>query len=218
MGSDSAWAAEGQCLVERSGSACGSRFLQRGFNPAAQEDRALFKALLQGQHHRHGFRNADARAALYPATPSDPVTRLDGGGSHLAIDRPVRGGWTVNEPRWRPAFAGCSVAEYPELQAALAREPIRSIRPQGHSVSLLFATADGDPVLLALNADSRRLRSTLPPSCVSRSGSSAKCRLPTTRPIPRTAATLTFLSGRSRIGSKDCNPSTGSARSRKSSQ
>jgi len=47
----------------------------RGFNPAAQEDLALFKALLQGQHHLHGFRNAAVRAVLYPAAPSDPLTQ-----------------------------------------------------------------------------------------------------------------------------------------------
>lgn len=47
----------------------------RGFNPAAQEDIALFKALLQGQHHLHGFRNATVRAVLYPSAPSDRQTQ-----------------------------------------------------------------------------------------------------------------------------------------------
>jgi len=47
----------------------------RGFNPAAQEDIALFKALLQGQHHLHGFRNATVRALLYPCAPSDTQTQ-----------------------------------------------------------------------------------------------------------------------------------------------
>ena len=47
----------------------------RGFNPAAEEDIALFKALLQGQHHLHGFRNANLRAALYPSAPSDTPTQ-----------------------------------------------------------------------------------------------------------------------------------------------
>ncbi|MEO5367650.1 MAG: hypothetical protein H7831_15100 [Magnetococcus sp. WYHC-3] len=43
----------------------------RGFNPGASEDIALFKAILQGQHHLHGFRNANVRAALYPHTSTD---------------------------------------------------------------------------------------------------------------------------------------------------
>jgi hypothetical protein len=47
----------------------------RGFNPAAQEDIVLFKAILQGQHHLHGFRNAAVRAALFLAAPTDPLTQ-----------------------------------------------------------------------------------------------------------------------------------------------
>ena len=47
----------------------------RGFNPAADEDLALFKALLLGAHHLHGFRNASVRAALYPAASDDPALR-----------------------------------------------------------------------------------------------------------------------------------------------
>jgi hypothetical protein len=47
----------------------------RGFNPAAEHDIRLFKALLQGQHHLHGFRNATVRATLYPCAPSDTHTQ-----------------------------------------------------------------------------------------------------------------------------------------------
>jgi hypothetical protein len=47
----------------------------RGFNPAAEHDISLFKALLQGQHHLHGFRNAAVRALLYPSAPSDVLTQ-----------------------------------------------------------------------------------------------------------------------------------------------
>lgn len=47
----------------------------RGFNPAAEQDICLFKALLQGQHHLHGVRNATLRAALYPSASSDTQTQ-----------------------------------------------------------------------------------------------------------------------------------------------
>lgn len=38
----------------------------RGFNPAAQEDLALFAAILHGEHLLQGFRNRDLRTALFP--------------------------------------------------------------------------------------------------------------------------------------------------------
>lgn len=47
----------------------------RGFNPAAEQDINLFKALLQGQHHLHGFRNATVRAALFPSATPDTQTQ-----------------------------------------------------------------------------------------------------------------------------------------------
>jgi hypothetical protein len=47
----------------------------RGFNPAADEDHALFKAVLQGEHHLHGFQNADVRKAIYPTVQSDRKTQ-----------------------------------------------------------------------------------------------------------------------------------------------
>ncbi len=47
----------------------------RGFNPAADEDIALFKAVLQGRHHLHGFKNADIRAALQPGPVADALTQ-----------------------------------------------------------------------------------------------------------------------------------------------
>lgn len=47
----------------------------RGFNPGADEDIALFKALLLGQHHLHGFKNTDVRTVLYPVTPPDAATQ-----------------------------------------------------------------------------------------------------------------------------------------------
>ena len=36
-----------------------------GFNPARRQDRALFTAVLDGDHIARGFRNKDIRAALY---------------------------------------------------------------------------------------------------------------------------------------------------------
>lgn len=82
----------------------------RGFNPAAQEDLALFKALLQGQHHLHGFRNAAVRAALYPAAPSDPLTqRRLAARVHRALKRLHVRGLIARIPRsrrWRVTFDG----------------------------------------------------------------------------------------------------------------
>jgi hypothetical protein len=37
-----------------------------GFNPARRDHAELFRALLDGKHQIHGFRNADIRQALYP--------------------------------------------------------------------------------------------------------------------------------------------------------
>lgn len=43
----------------------------RGFNPAAQQDIAVFRAVLDGAHHLHGFRNQPIRQALYPRAGTD---------------------------------------------------------------------------------------------------------------------------------------------------
>jgi hypothetical protein len=45
-----------------------------GFNPARREDVALFRAILQGDHLLHGFRNGHIRQQLFAAT-EDPRER-----------------------------------------------------------------------------------------------------------------------------------------------
>jgi hypothetical protein len=45
-----------------------------GFNPARRDDVRLFQAVLSGDHHLRGFRNADIRRALY-GEPRDPRQR-----------------------------------------------------------------------------------------------------------------------------------------------
>ena len=47
----------------------------RGFNPAATEDLALFRAVLDGQHHLGGFRNQHVRETLHPHAATDGPTR-----------------------------------------------------------------------------------------------------------------------------------------------
>lgn len=44
---------------------------QRGFNPAAKADIALFAAVLRGEHAVHGFKNEDLRRQLHGRTPRD---------------------------------------------------------------------------------------------------------------------------------------------------
>lgn len=95
----------------------------RGFNPAAQADLALFKALLQGGHHLHGFRNIAVRAVLYPAAPSDPLTqRRLAARVHRALKRMHVRGLIARIPhsrRWRVtlnghAFMGMAIKHYEE--------------------------------------------------------------------------------------------------------
>jgi len=45
-----------------------------GFNPARRQDVKLFQAVLGGDHHLRGFRNADIRRSLWP-DPRDPRRR-----------------------------------------------------------------------------------------------------------------------------------------------
>ena len=40
----------------------------RGFNPAAEDDIALFESVLRGEHAIHGFRNIDIRRQLFKET------------------------------------------------------------------------------------------------------------------------------------------------------
>ena len=47
----------------------------RGFNPAARDDIALFRAVLDGAHHLHGFRNQAIRQSLWPHSGPDPATQ-----------------------------------------------------------------------------------------------------------------------------------------------
>jgi hypothetical protein len=46
---------------------------QRGFNPAAKADIALFAAVLRGEHALHGFKNEDIRRPLCGPSPRDPA-------------------------------------------------------------------------------------------------------------------------------------------------
>lgn len=96
----------------------------RGFNPAAQEDIALFKALLQGQHHLHGFRNAHVRAALYPAATTDtPTQRRLAARVHRALKRLHVRGLIARMPRsrrWRVttdghAFMGMAIKHHDDI-------------------------------------------------------------------------------------------------------
>ena len=48
----------------------------RGFNPAAQEDIQIFRALCAGQHSLHGFRNANIRCELYPPSADIKTQRI----------------------------------------------------------------------------------------------------------------------------------------------
>ena len=48
----------------------------RGFNPAAQEDIQIFRALCAGQHSLHGFRNANIRCKLYPPSADIKTQRI----------------------------------------------------------------------------------------------------------------------------------------------
>lgn len=95
----------------------------RGFNPAAQTDLALFKALLKGEHHLHGFRNAAVRAALYPAAPTDtPTQRRLAARVHRALKRLHVRGLIARIPhsrRWRvtldgQSFMGMAIKHYEE--------------------------------------------------------------------------------------------------------
>lgn len=96
----------------------------RGFNPAARDDLALFKALLQGQHHLHGFRNAAVRAALYPAAPTDTSTqRRLAARVHRALKRLHVRGLIARIPhsrRWRvttdgQAFMGMAIKHHDDI-------------------------------------------------------------------------------------------------------
>ena len=82
----------------------------RGFNPAAEHDISLFKALLKGQHHLHGFRNATVRAELYPSASSDTQTqrRLAARVHRLLKRLHVRGliGRIPRSRRWRVSANG----------------------------------------------------------------------------------------------------------------
>jgi hypothetical protein len=84
----------------------------RGFNPAADEDIRRFKALLQGQHHLHGFQNADVRAVLYPDAPTDPTSqrRLAGRVRRYLKRLHVRGllARIPHSRRWRVTVKGHS--------------------------------------------------------------------------------------------------------------
>jgi hypothetical protein len=45
------------------------------FNPLSENDLALFRAVLAGEHAIHGFRNSDVTKRLYTRAPADPDER-----------------------------------------------------------------------------------------------------------------------------------------------
>jgi hypothetical protein len=99
----------------------------RGFNPAAAEDLALFKALLQGHHHLHGFRNSSVRAVLYPSAHADPVTsRRLAARIHRVLKRLHVRGLIARIPhsrRWRVtpdghAFMGMAIKHHDDIYLA----------------------------------------------------------------------------------------------------
>ena len=102
----------------------------RGFNPAASEDIALFKATLQGQHHLHGFRNAHVRAALYSHAPANPADarRLAGRVRRQLKRLHVRGliARSPHSRRWRVtdnghAFMGMAIKHHDEIYLTTLR-------------------------------------------------------------------------------------------------
>ena len=82
----------------------------RGFNPAAQEDIAVFRAVLDGAHHLHGFRNQAIRQTLWPRAAADPATqrRHSGRVSRLFGRLHVRGliAKIPRSHRWRVTVDG----------------------------------------------------------------------------------------------------------------
>jgi len=48
---------------------------KRALQPLSPQDQALFKAVLRGEHHLHGLRNADLAEQLYGPQPNDPLER-----------------------------------------------------------------------------------------------------------------------------------------------
>jgi hypothetical protein len=99
----------------------------RGFNPAAQDDLALFKALLKGEHHLHGFRNAAVRAALYPAAQTNTQTqRRLAARVHRALKRLHVRGLIARIPRsrrWRVtpnghAFMAMAIKHHDDIYLA----------------------------------------------------------------------------------------------------
>jgi hypothetical protein len=96
----------------------------RGFNPGAEEDIALFKALLQGRNNLHGFRNADIRTLLYPnATDNPQVQRRLAGRVRRKLKRLHVRGLIARIPhsrRWRitvsgHAFMGMAIKHHDEI-------------------------------------------------------------------------------------------------------
>ena len=82
----------------------------RGFNPASKDDVALFAAVLRGEHHLHGFRNEQIRAALDGPLPRDPVVaRRQRARVTRLLQRLHAHGLIAKIPRtrrWRPSTKG----------------------------------------------------------------------------------------------------------------
>jgi hypothetical protein len=103
----------------------------RGFNPAADEDIALFKAILQGHHTLHGFRNTHVRAALFPHASTHPADarRLAGRVRRQLKRLHVRGliARMPHSRRWRithtgHAFMGMAIKHHDEVYLITLRE------------------------------------------------------------------------------------------------
>jgi hypothetical protein len=93
--------------------ACSSRIIHnqrsyRGFNPAAQEDIQIFRALAAGQHSLHGFRNIDIRNSLYPSADAAVYRKLSARVSRILKRFHVRGliAKIPHSRRWRVTTNG----------------------------------------------------------------------------------------------------------------
>jgi hypothetical protein len=80
----------------------------RGFNPAAQEDIAIFRALSAGQHSLHGFRNSAIRQVLFPTADASMQAKLSARVSRILKRFHVRGliAKIPHSRRWRVTANG----------------------------------------------------------------------------------------------------------------
>jgi hypothetical protein len=81
----------------------------RGLNPAAQAERAIFQAVLRGEHAIQGFRNADLRKNMGLPCGKSLASRKASAATSRALHRLHVHGLIAKVPRsrrWRPTKAG----------------------------------------------------------------------------------------------------------------